>query len=417
MSAFIARASRSVPGKCSSATGLRSPAVARLFRAHPRTHQTTHARFYSDKPPKKNDESNLPKDLENFFGKMLRDASKKAENGQTPKSGNSSNNKPSNNNSSNGNNKQPNSSNNGGGRKPIPPPEGNFYSMNVNANTILPIAFTSYVLYKLATPSDDVRDITWQEFRSTFLDRGLVDRLTVLNRNRVHVSLRGDASGQLGLPHGITYSFSIGSVEAFERKLDEAQAELGIPGSERIPVSYRDQVSILGTLVHFAPTMLLIGVMVYMAKRGGGGSGQGIFGVGKSKAKMFNQETDIAVKFKDVAGMDEAKVEIMEFVKFLKNPAVYEKLGAKIPKGAILSGPPGTGKTLLAKATAGEAGVPFLSVSGSEFVEMFVGVGASRVRDLFASAKKNAPCIIFIDEIDAIGKARGKGGQFGGNDE
>ncbi|KAF9303888.1 AAA ATPase afg3 [Mortierella antarctica] len=418
MSAFIARASRTVPGKCSSATGLRSPAVARLFRAHPRTHQTTHARFYSDKPPKKNDESNLPKDLENFFGKMLRDASKKAENGQTPKSGNSSNNKPSNNNnSSNGNNKQPHNSNNGGGRKPTPPPEGSFYSMTVNANTILPIAFTSYVLYKLATPSDDVRDITWQEFRSTFLDRGLVDRLTVLNRNRVHVSLRGDASGQLGLPHGITYSFSIGSVEAFERKLDEAQAELGIPGSERIPVSYRDQVSILGTLVHFAPTMLLIGVMVYMAKRGGGGSGQGIFGVGKSKAKMFNQETDIAVKFKDVAGMDEAKVEIMEFVKFLKNPAVYEKLGAKIPKGAILSGPPGTGKTLLAKATAGEAGVPFLSVSGSEFVEMFVGVGASRVRDLFASAKKNAPCIIFIDEIDAIGKARGKGGQFGGNDE
>ncbi|KAG0021562.1 AAA ATPase afg3 [Podila clonocystis] len=412
MSAFIARASRTVPGKCSSATGLRSPAFARLFRAHPRSHQTTHARFYSDKPPKKNDESNLPKDLENFFGKMLRDASKKAENGQTPKSGNN-NNKPSNNNNhnnSNGNNKQPHN-NNGGGKKPTPPPEGNFYSMNVNANTILPIAFTSYVLYKLATPSDDVRDITWQEFRSTFLDRGLVDRLTVLNRNRVHVSLRGDASGQLGLPHGITYSFSIGSVEAFERKLDEAQSELGIPGSERIPVSYRDQVSILGTLVHFAPTMLLIGVMVYMAKRGGGGAGQGIFGVGKSKAKMFNQETDIAVKFKDVAGMDEAKVEIMEFVKFLKNPAVYEKLGAKIPKGAILSGPPGTGKTLLAKATAGEAGVPFLSVSGSEFVEMFVGVGASRVRDLFASAKKNAPCIIFIDEIDAIGKARGKGGQ------
>ncbi|KAF9384555.1 AAA ATPase afg3 [Podila verticillata] len=377
MSAFIARASRTVPGKCSSATtGLRSPAFARLFRAHPRTQPR--ARFYSDKPPKKNDESNLPKDLENFFGKMLRDASKKTENGQTPKSGN--NNKSPNNssNNSNNNNKQPNSNNSGGGRKPTPPPEGNFYSMNVNANTILPIAFTSYVLYKLATPSDDVRDITWQEFRSTFLDRGLVDRLTVLNRNRVQVSLRGDASGQLGLPNGITYSFSIGSVEAFERKLDEAQQELGIPGSERIPVSYRDQVSVLGTMVHFAPTLLLIGVMVYMAKRGGGGAGQGIFGVGKSKAKMFNQETDIAVKFKDVAGMDEAKVEIMEFVKFLKNPAVYEKLGAKIPKGAILSGPPGTGKTLLAKATAGEAGVPFLSVSGSEFVEMFVGVGTNR---------------------------------------
>ncbi|KAG1062443.1 hypothetical protein G6F42_027424 [Rhizopus arrhizus] len=134
--------------------------------------------------------------------------------------------------------------------------------------------------------------------------------------------------------------------------------------------------------------------------------------------KLFDKESDVRVKFKDVAGADEAKEEIMEFVKFLKNPKQFEKLGATIPKGAILSGPPGTGKTLLAKATAGEAGVPFLSVSGSEFVEMFVGVGSSRVRDMFATAKKNAPCIIFIDEIDAIGKARGKGGQMGGgNDE
>ncbi|GMF06180.1 unnamed protein product [[Candida] boidinii] len=133
-----------------------------------------------------------------------------------------------------------------------------------------------------------------------------------------------------------------------------------------------------------------------------GGGLDGILNVGKSKAKLFNQETDIKVKFKDVAGCDEAKEEIMEFVTFLKNPKKYERLGAKIPRGAILSGPPGTGKTLLAKATAGEAAVPFLSVSGSEFVEMFVGVGASRVRDLFANARKLAPCIIFIDEIDAI---------------
>jgi AFG3 family protein len=189
--------------------------------------------------------------------------------------------------------------------------------------------------------------------------------------------------------------------------------------------------------MHFAPTLLIGGLILYMAKRGGsamggGGPGGGIFGVGKSKAKMFNKEDSVGVKFKDVAGMDEAKEvslsflfrvdyangqEIMEFVKFLKEPTKYEKLGAKIPRGAILSGPPGTGKTLLAKATAGEAGVPFLSVSGSEFVEMFVGVGPSRVRDLFANAKKNAPCIIFVDEIDAIGKARGKGGNFGGNDE
>ncbi|KAI8090982.1 peptidase family M41-domain-containing protein, partial [Gilbertella persicaria] len=162
-------------------------------------------------------------------------------------------------------------------------------------------------------------------------------------------------------------------------------------------------------------------MLYYITKKGpagmAGGQSGGIFGIGKSKAKMFNQENQVKVSFKDVAGADEAKVEIMEFVNFLKNPAIYEKLGATIPKGAVLSGPPGTGKTLLAKATAGEAGVPFYSVSGSEFVEMFVGVGPSRVRDLFATAKKNAPCIIFVDEIDAIGKARGKGGQMGGNDE
>ncbi|CAO3571540.1 unnamed protein product [Mortierella alpina] len=362
---------------------------------------------------------------------MLRDAAKRVENsGQPPKNngGNRNNNNSNNNNTSKDANSTGNRSTNSGsnqphGRKPMPPPEGNSYTMSLNAGTVLPLAFTSYVLYKAMSPSENMREITWQDFRSTFLDRGLVDRLVVLNRNRVKVYLRSDGQaggsipGTLGQPYGTTYVFSIGSVEAFERKLDEAQTELGIPGSERIPVSYREEVNLLGTLIHFAPTLILVGVLVFMAKKGGGGAGQGIFGVGKSKAKLFNQETDIAVKFKDVAGMDEAKLEIMEFVKFLKNPAAYEKLGAKIPKGAILSGPPGTGKTLLAKATAGEAGVPFLSVSGSEFVEMFVGVGASRVRDLFASAKKHAPCIIFVDEIDAIGKARGKGGQFGGNDE
>jgi AFG3 family protein len=219
---------------------------------------------------------------------------------------------------------------------------------------------------------------------------------------------------------GGEYYFSIGSVEAFERKLDEAQKELGIPSHERIPVAYHDEISALGTALNFAPTILFAGLLLYMSRRAGGGGGGGpggIFNIGKSRARLFNKDTDVRVKFKDVAGMDEAKEEIMEFVKFLKEPQIYEKLGAKIPRGAILSGPPGTGKTLLAKATAGEASVPFLSVSGSEFVEMFVGVGSSRVRDLFASAKKHAPCIIFIDEIDAIGKSRGKNSGMGGNDE
>ncbi|KAI7637038.1 hypothetical protein KC322_g21533, partial [Hortaea werneckii] len=210
-------------------------------------------------------------------------------------------------------------------------------------------------------------------------------------------------------------------VEAFERRLDDAQAELAIPSSERIPISYHEEGSWVNTVLAFGPTLLFIGAIMYLSRRAGGGAGGGgpggIFGMGRSKAKKFNHETDIKVKFSDVAGMEEAKVEIQEFVSFLKEPGIYQKLGAKIPRGAILSGPPGTGKTLLAKATAGESGVPFFSVSGSEFVEMFVGVGPSRVRDLFANARKNTPCIIFIDEIDAIGKARGKQSFGGGNDE
>ncbi|KAF9582638.1 AAA ATPase afg3 [Lunasporangiospora selenospora] len=444
MSAILSRASLPRNG-CTGSTA--SNLFSRFAGTRTTSARRIQTRFYSaEKPaPKNNNNGNnnnnnnnnnkddIPQGFENFFGKMFRDAAKRAENtqkqagaphnqnGGNSNGGNSngSKNRP-NQNNNNGNNNG-NSGNNGGNRKPNQPQENQFYTMTLNPGTVLPLAFTSYVLYKAMSPADSVREITWQDFRSAFLDRGLVERLVVLNRNRVRVYLRNDGSGnipgQLSQPSGTSYTFSIGSVESFERRLDEAQSELGIPGSERIPVSYRDEINMLGTLIHFAPTLLLVGVLVYMAKKGGSAAGSGIFGVGKSKAKMFNQETDISVKFKDVAGMDEAKLEIMEFVKFLKNPAAYERLGAKIPKGAILSGPPGTGKTLLAKATAGEAGVPFLSVSGSEFVEMFVGVGASRVRDLFASAKKNAPCIIFVDEIDAIGKARGKGGQLGGNDE
>jgi AFG3 family protein len=172
------------------------------------------------------------------------------------------------------------------------------------------------------------------------MDKGLVDRLVVVNRNRVRVHLRPESTS-LGVTPQQTFVFSIGSVDGFERKLDEAQSELGIPSAERIPVSYHEEISVLNTALHFAPTLLLIGVLYYITKRGaGGGAGGpgGIFGIGKSKAKMFNQETDVKVKFKNVAGADEAKEEIMEFVKFLKNPALYERLGATIPRGAILSG-------------------------------------------------------------------------------
>ncbi|KAH7920093.1 ATP-dependent metallopeptidase Hfl [Leucogyrophana mollusca] len=320
--------------------------------------------------------------------------------------------------------RQSNSEEDHSSRPKPPPPGGNNNNNGFNVNQLALLATSAAIFYALTNSSgSSSREITWQEFRTAFLDKALVDKLVVVNRQKVRIKLHSNATGTMypsAALGGGDYYFSIGSVEAFERKLDEAQSELGIPSHERIPVAYHDEISTFNTLLNFAPTLLFAGLLLYMSRRAGGSAGGGpggIFSIGKSRAKLFNKDTEVNVKFKDVAGMDEAKEEIMEFVKFLKEPAKYEKLGAKIPRGAILSGPPGTGKTLLAKATAGEASVPFLSVSGSEFVEMFVGVGSSRVRDLFASAKKNAPCIIFVDEIDAIGKSRGKGGNFGGNDE
>ncbi|KAF2719410.1 ATP-dependent metallopeptidase Hfl [Polychaeton citri CBS 116435] len=282
----------------------------------------------------------------------------------------------------------------------------------------------TYLFYRFFMPSENSREITWQEFRNTFLDKGLVEKLVVINRSKVKVYLHRESVASMypespASQPGFYYYFSIGSVEAFERRVEEAQNELDIPSSERIPMSYHEEGSYANTLIALAPTILMAVGGYFLLRRAMGSSGgqSGVFGMGRSRAKKFNHETDIKVKFADVAGMDEAKVEIMEFVSFLKEPGIYQKLGAKIPRGAILSGPPGTGKTLLAKATAGESGVPFFSVSGSEFVEMFVGVGPSRVRDLFANARKNTPCIIFIDEIDAIGKARAKQSFGGGNDE
>lgn len=294
--------------------------------------------------------------------------------------------------------------------------------VRVDLGSLIASALATYLIWRAFSPGDGAREITWQEFQTAFLEKGLVEKLIVVNGSRVRVILRRDAAAQMypdaaEMPQGSFY-FSIGSVDSFERRLDEVQRELGIPSHERIAVAYRDEISWTGTLISFVPTLLVIGSILWFSRRASAGAGQsGIFGIGKSRAKLFNHETDIKTKFKDVAGMDEAKTEIMEFVSFLKTPDVYQRLGAKIPRGAILSGPPGTGKTLLAKATAGEADVPFFSVSGSEFVEMFVGVGPSRVRDLFAKARKNAPCIIFVDEIDAIGKSRAKGNFSGGNDE
>ncbi|KAF2772956.1 ATP-dependent metallopeptidase Hfl [Teratosphaeria nubilosa] len=313
------------------------------------------------------------------------------------------------------------------GKKGVKPDDmfKNFTEMKFDLSSFLVSIFVSYLLYRLVMPSENSREITWQEFRNTFLDKGLVEKLVVINGNRVRVHLHRESVANMypespAAQPGFYYYFSIGSVEAFERRAEQAQNELDIPSSERIPISYHEEGSWFNTVLAFGPTLLFIGAIMYMSRRaagGGGGGSGGIFGMGRSRAKKFNHETDIKVKFSDVAGMDEAKQEITEFVSFLKEPGIYQKLGAKIPRGAILSGPPGTGKTLLAKATAGESGVPFFSVSGSEFVEMFVGVGPSRVRDLFANARKNTPCIIFIDEIDAIGKSRAKQSFGGGNDE
>jgi len=222
------------------------------------------------------------------------------------------------------------------------------------------------------------------------------------------------------------FYFNIGSVESFEEKLEEAQETLGIDSHDFVPVTYVSEMVWYQELMRFAPTLLILGSLLYMGRRmqgglgvgGGGGKGaRGIFNIGKAHVTKVDKNAKNKVYFKDVAGCDEAKQEIMEFVHFLKNPKKYEDLGAKIPKGALLVGPPGTGKTLLAKATAGESGVPFLSISGSDFMEMFVGVGPSRVRNLFQEARQCAPSIVFIDEIDAIGRARGRGGFSGSNDE
>lgn len=215
------------------------------------------------------------------------------------------------------------------------------------------------------------------------------------------------------------YTYTIGSVESFENDLKDAQKDL--PPNEKIYVINENRhnwgTELLGWII---PILFFIAAWFFimrMMSRGSGGGGGAIFNIGKSKAQLFDKDTTVTINFTDVAGLEEAKVEVMEIVDFLKNPTKYTNLGGKIPKGALLVGPPGTGKTLLAKAVAGEAKVPFFSISGSDFVEMFVGVGASRVRDLFKQAKEKAPCIIFIDEIDAIGRARGKNAITGANDE
>ncbi|GHA49160.1 ATP-dependent zinc metalloprotease FtsH [Salinimicrobium marinum] len=263
----------------------------------------------------------------------------------------------------------------------------------------------------------------------TFLENGDVEKVVIVNRNQARVFLseeakskevhQGTTESEL-FPSGDTpdYTFEFGDLQNLEDDIREVKAEQNI----NTPVVFESQHNVWGDiLLTLLPFILIIGIWIFIMRRmsggAGGGAGGQIFNIGKSKAKLFDQNTDVKTSFKDVAGLEGAKEEVQEIVDFLKNPDKYTALGGKIPKGALLVGPPGTGKTLLAKAVAGEAKVPFFSLSGSDFVEMFVGVGASRVRDLFKQAKEKSPAIIFIDEIDAIGRARGKSNFSGSNDE
>ncbi|MBR5820652.1 MAG: ATP-dependent zinc metalloprotease FtsH [Alistipes sp.] len=281
----------------------------------------------------------------------------------------------------------------------------------------------------LSRESADPVKSDWATVES-LVERGEVERIRVVNRETAEVFLKkeaadsyrtGEQSSLKRIPAtGVHLYFTIPSVDAFREDLKqaEAQSEGGAPVAVTYENEKNDWLDIVGSIL---PWVLIVGfwffLMRSMARGVGGGGGAGIMNVGKARAQVFDKDNKKPVTFKDVAGLEEAKIEIMEIVDFLKHAEKYRELGAKIPKGALLVGPPGTGKTLLAKAVAGEANVPFLSISGSDFVEMFVGVGASRVRDLFEQAKQKAPCIVFIDEIDAIGRARGKNAGFSGNDE
>ena len=267
-----------------------------------------------------------------------------------------------------------------------------------------------------------VKEVSYTEFQG-WVSKGYADKVVAYDDNRIEMFVKADhvadvfqkEAKNVGRSPAITVQ--AGSIESLDRFLDEQQKEGHFTGK----VIYKKSDNWFGMLFgSLAPILFFVFIWIFFMRRMGGGAGptgSGVFNVGKSKAQLFEKGAANRVTFKDVAGQAAAKQEVQEIVDFLKDPQKYTRLGGKIPKGALLVGPPGTGKTLLAKAVAGEADVPFFSMSGSDFVEMFVGVGASRVRDLFRQAKEKAPCIIFIDEIDAVGRARGKNPNMGGNDE
>ncbi len=302
----------------------------------------------------------------------------------------------------------------------IPRPRFNIYWIYM----LILIGFVFLQFYDFGSKPDEIDFYKLKEM----VTANEVEKIVIVNKETAEIYLRSQSINsdkfkslkEKGLKYGTPqFYLTILSIDAFQENLDKIQTD--IPPEQRVVIKTETRKDIWGDLLSWIiPFVLLIVIWLFIfRKMSGGGSGGGsqIFNIGKSKAKVFDKESRINVNFNDVAGLDEAKVELQEIVEFLKNPKKYTELGGKIPKGALLIGPPGTGKTLLAKAVAGEANVPFFSISGSDFVEMFVGVGASRVRDLFRQAKEKAPCIVFIDEIDAVGRARGRNPNFGSNDE
>ncbi|MCB0581847.1 MAG: ATP-dependent zinc metalloprotease FtsH [Phaeodactylibacter sp.] len=317
-----------------------------------------------------------------------------------------------------------NTNNNNENGKPSGPKFNSYWIYGIIALFLLALNFYSM--------SEGTQDQVERNRLGDMIVRQDVERLIVVNEKRAYIYIKpsaldqrkdyySDASKSSFGGNRYHYWREIGSVESFEKWLQDIQDEAGIDRDEQISPKYETKQNWLTPLLGWVlPIVIVVVIWIFIMRRvsgGAGGAGAQIFNIGKSKATLFDQNSKVSVTFEDVAGLDEAKEEVMEVVDFLKNPKKYTALGGKIPKGVLLVGPPGTGKTLLAKAVAGEAGVPFFSISGSDFVEMFVGVGASRVRDLFKQAREKAPCIVFIDEIDAIGRARGRNSFQGGNDE
>jgi AFG3 family protein len=302
-----------------------------------------------------------------------------------------------------------------------------------NTNWIFAVLAVSLILFTLFNNSKTAQPTTTAEIREMIKNHD-IERVIIANKDQAEIYLKKEAleSGRYpklpkpGSGFGFTaskpnFTINIGDLTSFIADFKEYQKSAGYNDNELISPEYVKRPNWFGDILSWLLLpVLLIAFWLFMMKRmsgGGAGGAGGIFSVGKSRAQIFDKDTNVKLNFNDVAGLEEAKTEVMEIVDFLKNPKKYTNLGGKIPKGALLIGPPGTGKTMLAKAVAGEANVPFFSISGSDFVEMFVGVGASRVRDLFKQAKEKAPCIVFIDEIDAVGRARGRNTNFGSNDE